>query len=818
MKYLGLILDGRWSFGQHFVHLGPRLINAAAALGRLLPNVGGPGSLCRRLYSGVVRSMALYGAPIWVDALTADNRALLRKPQRVIAVRGIRGYRTVSWAAATLLAGDPPWELQAEVLAERMGALSDTDSVSSRMTVDMAVEVGAPMARAETNDLGLNEGLAARPVRLSESDSSVCSMMTVESGDDTPKEMTQKRQKGAKRTHAEESCSGSESDASVQLGDNSESSVSRWLKPATKRGRGRPPTHGRYVGIGKSQEELREAKSKAKTDRFQTEDALAVYNETAKLALEERAARRANRQTDEHAEDAPKTSAALDTTVQQALDVVLQVADKSGNLKGTFVRALKTAADTIKGAVAELRALTMSEEVARLEAANAQLSGQLAELRREVAEMRRKPQDNNEEGLKRIMEEALRSSREQFGNMLNARMEGIERRLLPEPRLRPPLAADRKEAEAAASSNTARVSAPVEPPTAKVVEKADKKPKKKTKRPSMAAKEAAAAAAKKTAPPPAPKPGGSGASWAAVVRQQPNKPPKKPKAPEKKSKERRPGRKLRSPRTAVITITLKPGAEEKGVRYEDVLAEAKSRIKLGEVGLTSVRFRTTATGARMLEVPPGTNDAEKAADALAVKLREVLSSDAVQVHRPTKCVELRILDLDDSVTAVEVVSAVAEEGGCSAGAIKPGVIARRSGGSGSLWMSCPVAAAKRVLEVGRVKVGWVSARVRLLEPRPLRCFRCLEGGHMGAKCDRGVDRSRLCFRCGLPDHRARECTAAEANCIVCSAAGKPAAHAVGSKACQGSKTRLASKKGGAVAKGPVTASQRTVEEPMETAQ
>ncbi|XP_064072623.1 uncharacterized protein LOC135193562 [Vanessa tameamea] len=62
--------------------------------------------------------MALYGAPIWVVALTADNRALLRKPQRVIAVRGIRGCRTVSWTAATLLAGDPPWKLLAEVLAE----------------------------------------------------------------------------------------------------------------------------------------------------------------------------------------------------------------------------------------------------------------------------------------------------------------------------------------------------------------------------------------------------------------------------------------------------------------------------------------------------------------------------------------------------------------------------------------------------------------------------------------------------------------------------------------------------------------------------
>ncbi|XP_047533402.1 uncharacterized protein LOC125068343 [Vanessa atalanta] len=143
MKYLGLILDGRWSFGQHFVHLGPRLINAAAALGRLLPNVGGPGSLCRRLYSGVVRSMALYGAPIWVDALTAHNRALLRKPQRVIAVRGIRGYRTVSWTAATLLAGDPPWELQAEVLAERIYNTAGV-KISKRHSTDYDAEIFSP--------------------------------------------------------------------------------------------------------------------------------------------------------------------------------------------------------------------------------------------------------------------------------------------------------------------------------------------------------------------------------------------------------------------------------------------------------------------------------------------------------------------------------------------------------------------------------------------------------------------------------------------------------------------------------------------------
>lgn len=61
--------------------------------------------------------MGLYGAPIWVDALTAHNRTLLRRPQRVMAVRIARAYRTVSGEAACVLAGTPPWELEAEVLA-----------------------------------------------------------------------------------------------------------------------------------------------------------------------------------------------------------------------------------------------------------------------------------------------------------------------------------------------------------------------------------------------------------------------------------------------------------------------------------------------------------------------------------------------------------------------------------------------------------------------------------------------------------------------------------------------------------------------------
>lgn len=117
LKYLGLTLDGRWNFGAHIRALTPKLTKAAWALSGLLPNLGGPSASCRKLYAGIVRSMALYGAPVWADDLTSQDIALLRRVQRVMAVRIVRGYRTISGEAACLLAGTPPWDLEAKTLA-----------------------------------------------------------------------------------------------------------------------------------------------------------------------------------------------------------------------------------------------------------------------------------------------------------------------------------------------------------------------------------------------------------------------------------------------------------------------------------------------------------------------------------------------------------------------------------------------------------------------------------------------------------------------------------------------------------------------------
>ncbi|XP_064074216.1 uncharacterized protein LOC135193884 [Vanessa tameamea] len=113
MKYLGLVLDGRWSFEEYFKLLAPLIEKAVGAMHRLLPSLGGPREEVRRLYAGVVRSMALYGAPVWSHRLTCARRCKTKilSLQRRVSIHMVRGYRTISFEAATLLACFPPLDI-----------------------------------------------------------------------------------------------------------------------------------------------------------------------------------------------------------------------------------------------------------------------------------------------------------------------------------------------------------------------------------------------------------------------------------------------------------------------------------------------------------------------------------------------------------------------------------------------------------------------------------------------------------------------------------------------------------------------------------
>ncbi|XP_025160569.1 uncharacterized protein LOC112589898 [Harpegnathos saltator] len=90
-----------WRRMEHGVpqgRLAPRVRKMSTALAGLMRTQGGPGWRARRLYVGVVHSVALYGAPIWAPRLlaTGRNKNLIRQAMRPVVMRAIRGEEGLS--------------------------------------------------------------------------------------------------------------------------------------------------------------------------------------------------------------------------------------------------------------------------------------------------------------------------------------------------------------------------------------------------------------------------------------------------------------------------------------------------------------------------------------------------------------------------------------------------------------------------------------------------------------------------------------------------------------------------------------------------
>lgn len=110
----------------------------------------------------------------------------------------------------------------------------------------------------------------------------------------------------------------------------------------------------------------------------------------------------------------------------------------------------------------------------------------------------------------------------------------------------------------------------------------------------------------------------------------------------------------RVPRSEAITV---PCPED---NYEEVIAEARSKINFADLKIDAMRSKRAITGALIYEIPG--EDSRSKADAFAIKLQEVLQNRGdVKVSRPIKMGELRLRDLDDSTKAEDIVLAISEE-------------------------------------------------------------------------------------------------------------------------------------------------------------
>ncbi|XP_020297862.1 uncharacterized protein LOC109862278 [Pseudomyrmex gracilis] len=232
---------------------------------------------------------------------------------------------------------------------------------------------------------------------------------------------------------------------------------------------------------------------------------------------------------------------------------------------------------------------------------------------------------------------------------------------------------------------------------------------------------------------------------------------------------------IRPPRSAAVAIRVTDGKTS----YADIMRKARREVNLEQLNLGDTRIRKDVSGRLLVQIP-GKGSKEKARQ-LQDKLQLALGQEA-RVTIPSKRAEIRIVGFDDSVTEDEVVERITTDGGCNRSDIKTGPIRSMANGLYAVWLQCPVDVVQNLVKIGRVRLGWTSARVVLLPPRRLQCFRCLEFGHVRSMCPSDTDRSNLCYRCGEAGHKASACSG-RIRCPVCLSRGLVADHRVGTDKC-----------------------------------
>ncbi|GFW93455.1 uncharacterized protein TNCV_46581 [Trichonephila clavipes] len=113
MKYLGVLLDTKFSWKQHLSYISEKCDKLQRGLNRIARNMFGINfNVHSLIYKQGIEPFILYGSRVWGEALKRKmNSKYLRRIQRRILLRVVCGYRTISYDSVYAISGFPPIDI-----------------------------------------------------------------------------------------------------------------------------------------------------------------------------------------------------------------------------------------------------------------------------------------------------------------------------------------------------------------------------------------------------------------------------------------------------------------------------------------------------------------------------------------------------------------------------------------------------------------------------------------------------------------------------------------------------------------------------------
>lgn len=214
-----------------------------------------------------------------------------------------------------------------------------------------------------------------------------------------------------------------------------------------------------------------------------------------------------------------------------------------------------------------------------------------------------------------------------------------------------------------------------------------------------------------------------------------------------------------------------------GKSYAETLRLVKQSVNPSEIGVDIKGIRKTKKDELLLTIKSGIGKT-------AALKKEI--SNKIPVATTTSLIRKKILhirDMDETASLEEIKQALFETHKISPENMDLRALRPAYGGRQHVTVVMAEHDAIKLLDMGRIKIGWVMCRVieRVTETK---CFKCWKYGHTKHQC-KGPDRTLLCLKCTKDGHKVTNCPN-NPFCVHCNKEG----HASGYIKCPNNKTAI----------------------------